>query len=86
MQVASVSVLLGSSPISPDISLYLPISPLYLVQVASVSVLLGSSPTSPLYLPISPLYLVQVASVSVLLGSSVVSLTRNEPWITPVQV
>ena len=30
--------------------------------------------------------LVQVASVSVLLGSSVVSLTRNEPWITPVQV
>jgi len=56
------------------------------VQVASVSVLLGSSPTSPLYLPISPLYLVQVASVSVLLGSSVVSLTRNEPWITPVQV
>ena len=29
--------------------------------------------------------LVQVASVSVLLGSSVVSLTRNEPWITPVQ-
>ena len=54
------------------------------MQVASVSVLLGSSPTSPLYLPISPLYLVQVASVSVLLGSSVVSLTRNEPWITPV--
>ena len=30
--------------------------------------------------------LVQVASVSVLLGSSVVALTRNEPWITPVQV
>ena len=29
--------------------------------------------------------LVQVASVSVLLGSSVVALTRNEPWITPVQ-
>jgi len=29
--------------------------------------------------------LVQVASVSVLLGSSVVSLSRNEPWITPVQ-
>ena len=27
----------------------------------------------------------QVASVSVLLGSSVVSLSRNEPWITPVQ-
>jgi len=29
--------------------------------------------------------LVQVASVSVLVGSSVVSLVRNEPWITPTQ-
>lgn len=29
--------------------------------------------------------LVQVASVSVLVGSSVVSLIRNEPWITPTQ-
>ena len=34
LQVASVSVLLGSSPISPYISLYLPISPLYLPYIS----------------------------------------------------
>ena len=44
------------------------------LQVAPLSLTLTLTPTPN-----------QVASVSVLLGSSVVSLSRNEPWITPVQ-